>query len=801
MSKASESAKRLIEYEKNCPDPRNFPTTQEFLDALTNHQHGLMSILLEENKILAEDLALEQEKEELELLKKADEIKKTEEQNRLRMAIEDTESRKIENDRLFQYHKSRVQKLLTTDYNKTFEDADMEPTKITEAVMLELVRVHRRLEANKGTLENLLKKREKFERLKAEEGEQFEKAIIEMSKMYSIAQLSHAIKELTLYDSDDDDRILAGDDIEESDPKYYGDDMNPTLEDPLLYMQRLKNLVDLKDTKAIKFINNINSKIDNLYVLVKTELEKAREKEREIRQQCNNKIYSLKEIIKIHTSDLNIAQGLLKTSRRQIEAPKHNENIEKLEKEMKMLRERVEEAESLKVELDKTKKMEQKMKKESIDLKNELETIKKETKKKEKEKEEKNEERKKKIKKMKKKNKELVEALSELESLKELTKSLKNENLTLTEEFDQKLHENDIRTKNLIKNLTNSHEIELDEVRVRTTIPLLEEIATHQNKIFVAEQEKSKAIIEKNTALKRMQDLADHTSELIKKAEKDGYDRARVKEVKHMSIQTDLETSLLKDPIGIGKDQVTFERENEFYKQLLFAQHLPGGLLEFEKKKQELDEKISRTMVKEEELMFLEKKKNETLAEQETLLERLQTFDVTKLHKIPQTENLSKILKHLNSLDPMCYDLYKKKFFSYTITDWTPFLKQSFKDVRFLYLKEKELDRLSSSYLFQVLTEINMRTGSKSHLWYGNELNRLFHLRDFKGKPKDLFERANLTFLGWYNTDAKEAFYDMKAGIPTIGAEVYKRLLCAAGNVGVPRTLGYENSIFNLIEK
>jgi len=161
MSKANESAKRLMEYEKNCPDPRNYPTSQEFLDALTNHQHGLMSLLMEENKILAGELALEQEREELELIKKAEDIKKTEEQNRLRMAIEDTESRKIENDRLFQYQKSRVQRLLTTDYNKTFEDADMEPTKITEAVMLELVKVHRRLESNKGTLENLLKKKEK----------------------------------------------------------------------------------------------------------------------------------------------------------------------------------------------------------------------------------------------------------------------------------------------------------------------------------------------------------------------------------------------------------------------------------------------------------------------------------------------------------------------------------------------------------------------------------------------------------------------------------------------------------------
>jgi len=274
----------------------------------------------------------------------------------LRMAFEDNESRKIENDRLFEFQKSRIQKLLTTDYNKTFEDADLEPVKITEAVMLELIKAHRRLEANKSTLESLVRKREKFERLKREEGEQFDQAIVEMSKMYTISQLNHAMKELTLYDSDDDDRILAGDDLEESDPRYYGDDMNPTLEDPLMYMQRLKDLVDLKDTKAVKFINNINIKIDNLYALVKTELADAKVKEREIRQKCNIKVDSLKEIIKVHTSDLNIAQGLIKTTRKQIEAPKHNENIEKLEKEIKILKEKVEEAESLKEELDNTKK-------------------------------------------------------------------------------------------------------------------------------------------------------------------------------------------------------------------------------------------------------------------------------------------------------------------------------------------------------------------------------------------------------------------------------------------------------------
>jgi hypothetical protein len=145
-------------------------------------------------------------------------------------------------------------------------------------------------------------------------------------------------------------------------------------------------------------------------------------------------------------------------------------------------------------------------------------------------------------------------------------------------------------------------------------------------------------------------------------------------------------------------------------------------------------------------------------------------------------------------LSELSEEKYKaaSKFFSYPIAQWSEKFRETFTVNKFAFLNIEKLNVEESKDLFTLLTEINRHTGSKSHIWYGNELNRKFNHRDSVQKPKNkegLIRRAQDTFLEWLNADAALGYMELENDLVTTNSIAYSKLLNAIGNVSVKRSI------------
>jgi hypothetical protein len=154
-------------------------------------------------------------------------------------------------------------------------------------------------------------------------------------------------------------------------------------------------------------------------------------------------------------------------------------------------------------------------------------------------------------------------------------------------------------------------------------------------------------------------------------------------------------------------------------------------------------------------------------------------------------ENLLNAATFLSNLSDEYYNMNAKKFFSYNISEWEPAFKNKFPETKFLYLKEKGLPYHESCLLFQLLCDLNTNTGSKSHLWYGNELNRIFNNSDIRTSKtlSQRIDRAQKTYVQWCNGDAMSGYANLKNNVETVDTFAYKSLLKTINNVSVSRSL------------
>jgi hypothetical protein len=140
-----------------------------------------------------------------------------------------------------------------------------------------------------------------------------------------------------------------------------------------------------------------------------------------------------------------------------------------------------------------------------------------------------------------------------------------------------------------------------------------------------------------------------------------------------------------------------------------------------------------------------------------------------------------------------------KKFFSYFLNQWKPIYDSTFLhfNKKFYNVKIDKLSREQSKVMFKLLVKLNILTGSRSHIWYGNQLNRKFNGNDYiKGHAfigtKDEFHllRAQHTFFDWYGEDAKVAYKEMTVRLRTRASNGYKILLTSIGSTYIARELG-----------
>jgi hypothetical protein len=178
-------------------------------------------------------------------------------------------------------------------------------------------------------------------------------------------------------------------------------------------------------------------------------------------------------------------------------------------------------------------------------------------------------------------------------------------------------------------------------------------------------------------------------------------------------------------------------------------------------------------------------------AQKELLTER-EKYMISTAKQSKQLFDYSLLARKLSDLPEQKYKQTQKKFFSYPINEWADKFNETFSCNRFAFLDVVNLSLEESKDLFTLLTEINRHTGSKSHIWYGNELNRRFNHKDATKRPKntqELIRRAQETFVGWLNADATLGYEELQSDLVTKNSIAYSKLLNSIGNVSVKRAI------------
>jgi hypothetical protein len=188
----------------------------------------------------------------------------------------------------------------------------------------------------------------------------------------------------------------------------------------------------------------------------------------------------------------------------------------------------------------------------------------------------------------------------------------------------------------------------------------------------------------------------------------------------------------------------------------------------------------------------LHRRESEILAEQaknKQILKEIKDFTLTKDFLNSLTEAEEKLLNQVNTFRDICYNPKQRKFFSYIILDWEDILIEKFKNTRFLKIDINKTTKEENCVLFQFLTNLNSLTGSKSHLWFGNELNRKYNHKDYLERPRSefgLIERAQDTFTAWFNSNAQNGLNSLKKNLINRDSIVYSELLSTIGNTTIP---------------
>jgi hypothetical protein len=158
------------------------------------------------------------------------------------------------------------------------------------------------------------------------------------------------------------------------------------------------------------------------------------------------------------------------------------------------------------------------------------------------------------------------------------------------------------------------------------------------------------------------------------------------------------------------------------------------------------------------------------------------------------------LLKEIDEWPSNVFDEQQGKFFSYDLKQWEIVYEATFIGFKrkFYKVNIRSLNLHQSKVMFKLIVNLNLLTGSKSHIWYGNHLNREFNKLDFKEKggaynKKNrgyLLKRAQGTFFDWYGADAEIAFDELTKKLNTEAAKGYSILLKTIGSTFLARDLG-----------
>jgi hypothetical protein len=249
-------------------------------------------------------------------------------------------------------------------------------------------------------------------------------------------------------------------------------------------------------------------------------------------------------------------------------------------------------------------------------------------------------------------------------------------------------------------------------------------------------------------------------------------------------IKVKMIASLKQDRIDLLKEldinrqyiSTTLHRSTKITNEMLHTQL--NTLLHLEKSYEDIETQKRRISEREQDVKLQEDSINK------------QRMSITSKEILDESNSFLVSLAHkFLSYPDNCFNTKVTRFFSYNINEWVGSFEKTFKCTRFLYADIKKLDVEQSKALFTILVNINMKTGSKSHLWYGNELNRMFNHTDYHGAKTLLLklERANKTYLNWLDQDAVAIYPQLGNLNLNEGVIAYSSLLRTIGNVSVTR--------------
>jgi hypothetical protein len=709
-------------------------------------------------------------------------------ENSIREANMRLEKNKIRSKEMFKNIK------IHGEYNKLFELYNISTVETPEA-LTQMAELLSKIEDNKITVEKLIARRKRLDKQILEKtGNRGITEYTAITSLYDVKKIKKYLRSEALeYDSDETGTVSPGDSSDEDMPKVTqvvskSGDPDTRVEPFMSYISRLRKRATDGNEKLYINFQKLEMKIQEM-----VEVQKTLQKEYSLHKQLFDKKYTepLKEtkaIIAEYHDELEKVKKFLSRGTLMIDDGTKRQNQSN---ELMKLKQDLE---------DKIKEFDK--------LKNSLNSVEKKLKE-EKEKHEKTKEKKEeKLKKVKEKTK---------TKIKDLEEEIKSK---LQEDFDKKEADltNEIEVK--FKNATNIKEAQWDEekrdIRDALVRPLMQR---------TLELEMDKITLEAKYDKVCNKQLANEVQiiEGLKDAKKMGFDEAKllfVKECQDMETQT-LTTitegeyekqieeyqqkvkksneamQIIQESIVSGETYK--ERKDKIQKiaEVLIDIPIPvPPTYEFNQPNDNLAEKLLKivqdTLYKCAELRKIEEAAEALKEGQKKLNNDAQEFAKAEQLKFKTTDkSMQDIALTLSNLHQSNYNMGNFKFFSYHIRDWRLRFEQTFACSKFVYIDITKIDLENSKQLFTLLCYINKKTGSKSHLWYGNELNRKINKKDHFSAygTEKLLQRAQDTFMGWLDKSAWKGFRELEGNIMTPDSKAYNDLLRSIGNTRTARML------------
>jgi hypothetical protein len=772
-------------------------------------------------------------KEALELQEAIERKKKREKKER---ALEDARIIKEKTELLLSEYEEQAKNILTKYVDpETMINTYILPDPRSDVITLELALILQKLENQKNNLINLIKKRKKLdEETLLNTGGKGITDFDRISSLYDVKQLKQFLfDEQFTFDSDDDDAHGGFESSDDDMPRITEVTLpdgtaDIKIENYMTYISRLRARSVSGNESVVINIENLMRRIGDMERLQSRLKQTYDEKMALIKSKYGNLLTKATQTLEEYKWEIADMKKILSRGTMMLDSGAKESKIEEQLKNLtEAMKDQIEALDELQVKYKEAKEKISKQKEKKKEREREIEMKEREIE------EEREQERKREWKKKEKEVEEQLEKEREAEASKLLEKrkregiereqqeKFKKDIKSLKKEMEEKaaLQEVLIKAAEIkYKNLMNLEKARWDEEKfeLKTTLvqPLMEKVNLLESAKLRAENN-LKLLQEKQAISEK-----EYQDALINSYAK-GYEKRRAettKEVKEIEVQTEItgvsesdyyeaylahnaavnkitESMNIRVDFFLAKKFETEDLRQEEFERIkgVFAKlynELPPlpVIADMQNIKSiDLNDKLN-TFLNLKTLEYNLKCQKKELAEKTKLAQEAEKKYLSVSEFDLEIKNQAFELSELARNEPeKCHSSHK--FFSYHIREWEPKFAKALGCSEFTKLNIKTLSIEENKKMFRLLCSINKYTGSKSHIWFGNELNRLFNKRDSRDASTltARVNRAQDTYLCWFDKSAAKGFQDLQADLITDDSIIYADLLRSIGNTYIAR--------------